>query len=70
MPGHGRVKVDPHLELPFVDTPLDVLEAEDFVPFKALSSAPAGMTCHVVFHALDASAADLAFSHGSPEDYS
>jgi beta-N-acetylhexosaminidase len=53
MPGHGRVKDDPHLTLPTVDTERDVLEAEDFAPFKALRDTPLGMNCHAVFKALD-----------------
>ena len=53
IPGHGRVKVDPHEILPFVDTERSVLEAEDFVPFAALKDASCGMNCHVVFRALD-----------------
>lgn len=53
MPGHGRVKVDPHELLPFVDTDRATLEAEDFVPFRALKDAPIAMNCHVVFRSLD-----------------
>ncbi len=53
MPGHGRVKVDPHETLPFVDADRAELEA-DFAPFRALAArAPIGMNCHVVFRALD-----------------
>lgn len=53
MPGHGRVKTDPHEVLPFVEADRATLEA-DFAPFRALASrAPAGMNCHVVFRALD-----------------
>ena len=53
MPGHGRVKVDPHEVLPFVDTDRATLEAQDFAPFIALKNAPIAMNCHVVFRALD-----------------
>ncbi len=53
MPGHGRVKVDPHELLPFVDTDRATLEAEDFVPFRSLKDAPIAMNCHVVFRSLD-----------------
>lgn len=53
LPGHGRVKVDPHLTLPVVETERQILEAEDFVPFQSLKDAPIGMNCHVVFKALD-----------------
>lgn len=53
LPGHGRVKVDPHQTLPFVDATLPELEAAEFVPFQALKDAPMGMNCHVVFRAID-----------------
>ncbi|MGE4351016.1 MAG: glycoside hydrolase family 3 N-terminal domain-containing protein [Bdellovibrionales bacterium] len=53
LPGHGRVRVDPHVELPFVDAPVEVLRAQDFVPFYHCAGAPIGMNCHVVFRALD-----------------
>ncbi|NDG04810.1 MAG: beta-N-acetylhexosaminidase [Alphaproteobacteria bacterium] len=54
-PGHGRVKVDPHFELPVVETALNILQQQDFGPFKALADAPVGMNCHVLFQALDQS---------------
>lgn len=53
IPGHGRAKADSHLELPEVTSGIDELRAVDFVPFKALSDAPCGMTAHVLFHAID-----------------
>ena len=53
MPGHGRATADSHLETPVVDAPLDVLEATDFEPFRALADTPMGMTAHVVFSAVD-----------------
>ncbi|MCW3835835.1 beta-N-acetylhexosaminidase [Sphingomonas canadensis] len=52
MPGHGRGRVDSHLELPHVDAPAEALET-DIAPFAALNDAPMGMTCHVVFDAWD-----------------
>ena len=52
MPGHGRAIVDSHLELPRVAAPAAELET-DISPFAALSDAPMGMTCHVVFEAWD-----------------
>ncbi len=52
-PGHGRARVDPHRTLPTVDAPLATLEAADFRPFRALAAAPAAMTAHVVYTALD-----------------
>ncbi len=53
MPGHGRSRVDSHDALPVVDTSLAELEARDFVPFRALRDAPAGMTGHLLFEAID-----------------
>jgi len=59
MPGHGRSLVDSHEKLPHVDVDMKTLEATDFVPFKALASLPWGMTCHVVYTAIDARPATL-----------
>ena len=56
IPGHGRATADSHLELPRVETPLQVLEATDFEPFRALADAPMAMTAHVAFTAVDADA--------------
>lgn len=53
MPGHGRAKVDSHLELPRVSASAEALDT-DLAPFRTLSSAPLGMTAHVVFEAWDA----------------
>jgi len=53
VPGHGRAGVDSHLSLPVVDTPLDALEAVDFLPFRMLADLPAAMTAHVVYTAID-----------------
>lgn len=53
MPGHGRARADSHLELPVVDTPREVLEKTDFVPFRALADMPWAMTAHVLYTALD-----------------
>lgn len=54
MPGHGRARADSHERLPVVETPRQVLEATDFVPFRVLRDAPVAMTAHVVYAALDA----------------
>ena len=56
IPGHGRTPLDSHLDLPVVDVPLDVLEAEDFHPFAALADLPMAMTAHIVYTALDGAA--------------
>jgi beta-N-acetylhexosaminidase len=53
IPGHGRARADSHLELPIVHTPLEVLEATDFQPFRALADAPMAMTAHVTFTDID-----------------
>lgn len=53
VPGHGRAQVDSHHDLPVVREALDVLEAQDFAPFRALADLPLAMTAHVVFEALD-----------------
>jgi beta-N-acetylhexosaminidase len=52
MPGHGRALVDSHKELPVVTATADELEL-DLEPFERLSSAPMGMTAHVVYTAWD-----------------
>ena len=53
MPGHGRALVDSHKELPVVAASAEELES-DLEPFERLSSAPMGMTAHVVYTAWDA----------------
>ncbi|MBM3483710.1 MAG: beta-N-acetylhexosaminidase [Alphaproteobacteria bacterium] len=55
MPGHGRTTVDSHHSLPVVSASLDVLQASDFEPFRALADMPIGMTGHVCYQALDGS---------------
>lgn len=54
IPGHGRALVDSHVELPVVSESGAILEATDFVPFKALSNLPWAMTAHIIFSAFDA----------------
>ncbi|MCC0029194.1 MAG: beta-N-acetylhexosaminidase [Brucellaceae bacterium] len=53
VPGHGRARVDSHMELPRVDAPLDELIARDFAPFKALNDLTMAMSAHVVYEAID-----------------
>jgi len=53
LPGHGRARVDSHHALPRVEADRDSLASVDFAPFRALADAPAGMTAHVVYEALD-----------------
>jgi len=54
IPGHGRATVDSHKALPVITESLEVLEATDFVPFKAFADAPVAMTAHVVLNYVDA----------------
>ena len=54
-PGHGDTHVDSHRALPTVDKPLEELERFEFAPFRiAAPFAPAMMTAHIVYPALDA----------------
>lgn len=53
LPGHGRATADSHAVLPQVDASLEELRTSDFVPFRALRDAPAGLTAHVLYTALD-----------------
>lgn len=53
MPGHGRARVDSHLELPEVGASRALLAAIDLAPFKALADQPWAMTAHVRYRALD-----------------
>lgn len=53
IPGHGRAAVDSHKARPVVDTPLDVLDGTDFLPFCRLADSPWAMVAHVVYAAVD-----------------
>lgn len=53
MPGHGRGFADSHHELPVVTVSHAELQAHDFQPFVAMKDELIGMTCHVVFTAID-----------------
>ena len=52
LPGHGRSEADSHRELPTVPATEAELEV-DLAPFRALASAPIGMTGHLRFTAWD-----------------
>ncbi|MCG2585663.1 glycoside hydrolase family 3 protein [Massilia sp. TS11] len=53
-PGHGDTHVDSHRALPTVHKPLAELEAFEFQPFRlAAPAAPAIMSAHIVYPALD-----------------
>tara|TARA_B110000037_G_scaffold46568_1_gene57113 strand:- start:3049 stop:4059 length:1011 start_codon:yes stop_codon:yes gene_type:complete len=53
IPGHGRATVDSHLDLPIIIDEKSLLENDDFVPFKALNSAPLAMTAHAIYEKFD-----------------
>lgn len=54
-PGHGDTHVDSHRALPTVNKSRQALEELEFAPFRALASqAPAVMTAHIIYPALDA----------------
>lgn len=55
-PGHGHVRADSHVELPFDERPYADIELADLVPFARLIRAglPAIMPAHVVYRAIDA----------------
>jgi beta-N-acetylhexosaminidase len=53
-PGHGDTHLDSHRDLPTVDKDLAELERFEFAPFRrAAPHAPAVMTAHIVYPALD-----------------
>ncbi|NOZ85882.1 MAG: beta-N-acetylhexosaminidase [Deltaproteobacteria bacterium] len=56
-PGHGHTGLDSHKALPKVESPVEVLEARELVPFREAieNDIPALMTAHVVFEGLDPS---------------
>lgn len=52
-PGHGDTHVDSHRDLPTVAKPRSALDALELAPFKAARRAPAMMSAHIVYPALD-----------------
>jgi beta-N-acetylhexosaminidase len=52
LPGHGRVTLDPHFDLPSVHATQATL-TRDLLPFQALKDWPLGMTSHILFTAID-----------------
>ena len=55
IPGHGRSKLDSHLELPEINHSAKYL-IEDFYPFKILNYMPAAMIAHIKYNKLDENA--------------
>jgi beta-N-acetylhexosaminidase len=60
-PGHGDTHIDSHLGLPVIDHPIERLRAVELAPFQAAidAGAPAVMSAHIVFPALDEHPATL-----------
>ena len=54
IPGHGRAKVDSHLDLPTVETSISELEEIDFYPFKENNNTELAMTAHIIYKDIDA----------------
>ena len=52
-PGHGRARADSHFEVPVVRASRRELAERDFAPFRALRHAPAAMTAHCLYSAID-----------------
>lgn len=53
LPGHGKMKTDPHKVLPVIEASRLELEGQDFVPIELLKDLPLGMNSHAVFKAFD-----------------
>jgi beta-N-acetylhexosaminidase len=52
LPGHGRARLDSHLDLPVIDDDAEALSV-DLAPFAALKHLPWGILSHLLFPALD-----------------
>ncbi|MEQ8352172.1 MAG: beta-N-acetylhexosaminidase [Leptospiraceae bacterium] len=54
-PGHGDTTVDSHHDLPTISRTLDQLKSKELIPFQEAinKNAPALMTAHILFPALD-----------------
>ena len=53
IPGHGKAKVDSHLDMPLVDADEMLLERYDFKPFTENAEAQLAMTAHIKFNKID-----------------
>jgi beta-N-acetylhexosaminidase len=56
-PGHGDTDLDSHIALPTLNHPRELIDTRELVPFRAAitQGAPAIMTAHILFPALDPS---------------
>ncbi len=53
IPGHGRAKIDSHLDLPIIETSLSELDEIDFYPFEKNNNADLAMTAHIIYKDID-----------------
>lgn len=53
IPGHGRARVDSHLDLPTVTASIEEMRSTDFAAFTKVKDAPWAMTAHIIYTALD-----------------
>ena len=53
IPGHGRAKVDSHLDLPIIETSISELDDTDFYPFKINNNTDLAMTAHIIYKDID-----------------
>ena len=52
LPGHGLATTDPHLSLPVINEPLEVI-SQELLPFKKCHFSPLGMTAHIFLPTID-----------------
>ncbi|WP_306131603.1 beta-N-acetylhexosaminidase [Roseivivax marinus] len=53
IPGHGRARLDSHLDLPVIEAGREALDAVDFAAFRPFADMALGMTAHLVYRAID-----------------
>ena len=53
IPGHGRAKVDSHLDLPIIETSVSELDATDFYPFRKNNNTYLAMVAHIIYKDID-----------------
>ena len=53
IPGHGKAKVDSHLEMPMVDADEILLEKYDFKPFTENAEVQLALTAHIKFNKIE-----------------
>ncbi len=53
IPGHGRARVDSHLDLPIIENSISELDDTDFYPFKRNNNTDLAMTAHIIYKDID-----------------